>query len=133
MSWLSSGHLLAGVARRRCLAEHPALASTGRIGQVACGRCWEEAIRADARVAADFELPAAPPEPDPHYVDPIALERAAAGERVRLTRSERAELVRRAYAGEVSWRVLARLGLSGSTTRQLGRPGPAVTVEAVAS
>lgn len=124
MSWLGDGHLLAGVARRRCTAVHPGLAGHALIGRVACGRCWEEAIRTDARVAAEFELPAETPEPDLSYVDPIAVERALAGERVRLTRTERAELARRAYAGEVPWRVVERLGISGSTAQDLLRTTP---------
>lgn len=44
--WLSLQHPLAGDAAQRCDSkQHP---TKPRIGNVACGRCWEEAIRADA-------------------------------------------------------------------------------------
>lgn len=127
--WLGRGHALAGVAGQRCRAVHPDLTARQRLGRVACGQCWEAAVRADERVAAEFELPAESPAPDLSYVDPVAVERAAAGERVRLTRAERAELTRAAYAGTVSWRAVERQGIGGSTARQLAaaaQPAPAV-------
>ncbi|HEY0638854.1 MAG TPA: hypothetical protein VGD67_14485 [Pseudonocardiaceae bacterium] len=88
-------HALAGVARRACRAAHPQLTGSGLLGRVACASCWESVIRADARVAAWFDLPDTPPPADPAYVDPVAVDRACAGHRVRLTPAEvRAVVIR---------------------------------------
>lgn len=64
---------------------------------MACGRCWEAAIRADERVVVDHGLPPACP-PDPSHVDEIAIERALAGAPVRLTPRERAVVAHRQRA-----------------------------------
>jgi hypothetical protein len=58
-----------------------------------------------------------PPAPDPDLVDPVAIERAVAGQRVRLTRAGRAEMARRVYAGRAPWRAAQRLGMSGTALR----------------
>jgi len=115
---LSGSHPLATVAGRRCRQSHP-----GRgflLGGVACGVCWEAAIRADERLAVECELPAAPPPPDREYVDLVAVERAAAGERVPLTRAEkRAAAVRLAAAGYGPGPISVRLAVSGATAALL--------------
>lgn len=91
---LSERHPLASVARRNCSA-HP----TGRrylVGGVACGQCWEAAIRTDERFAVEFGLGEL--DRDPEYIDIVAVERALAGRRVPLTNAERAEVEARRAA-----------------------------------
>jgi hypothetical protein len=119
-AYLGKGHPLAQVAVRLCReAGHP-----GRVewlvGGVACGRCWEVAIRADERAVVQFDLPANQ-TPDPHYCDPIAVERASRGEQLRLTRAERAEVARRIKAGRTAWK---HAHMSGTTVTRYssGRP-----------
>jgi len=85
----SPSHPLAEVARRRCRDEHPHRAA-GAV--VACGECWERAIRDDERVCVEFGLPREI-EPDPDYVDVVAVELAVAGHRQRLTPVEEAKAV----------------------------------------
>jgi hypothetical protein len=82
---------------------------------VACGACWERAIRDDERVVAEFGLPRQL-TPDPGYVDEIAVEFACRGERRPLTAVERAEAVRRlSTAGTGPGAIGVCLGLSGET------------------
>lgn len=65
---LGTGHRLAGAAQARCdTAGHP---GRGRVGRVACGACWEAAIRADAE-----DYPAAGED-----TDAAAAGHAAAGD-----------------------------------------------------
>jgi hypothetical protein len=59
---------------------------------VACGDCWERAIRDDERVVVLFGLPREI-EPDPSYVDEVAVSHAVAGHRPRLTPLEEAKAV----------------------------------------
>jgi hypothetical protein len=59
---------------------------------VACGDCWERAIRDDERVVVLFGLPREI-EPDPTYVDTIAVEQAVAGHKPSLTPPEEAKAV----------------------------------------
>jgi hypothetical protein len=59
---------------------------------VACGECWEQAIRDDERAVVLFGLPREI-EPDPEYVDVVAVELAVAGHKPRLTPLEEAEAV----------------------------------------
>lgn len=94
---LGSTHPLARVARHRCDDLH-GWAGQALIGGVACGACWEHAIRADERVVVEHGLP---PEPtyDPSLIDEVAVERAVRGQRVRLTRAERAAVVSRLAGG----------------------------------
>lgn len=106
---LGTRHPLAEVARRLCRQ-----AGHGR-NSVACGRCWEVAIRADERAVVLFGLPAEPPVPDVSFVDPVAVERACRGELLRLTVAERAEVARRTAAGRVRWR---HTHMSGTTVIQ---------------
>jgi hypothetical protein len=72
-------HPLAEVAERNCQTCNGEL-----IGNVACGACWERAIRDDERVVVEHGLPRRI-EPDPQYVDEIAVELACGGERVALS------------------------------------------------
>jgi hypothetical protein len=107
---------------------------------VACGVCWERAIRDDERVTVLFGLPDEQ-RPDPAYVDEIAVEFACRGQRQPLTAAERAEAVRRLdAAGAGHCTIAARLGLSADHVRDVlagladaiallptAGPGPAVT------
>lgn len=92
--YLGWGHPLAGVARRLCASAHR-LGPGSRVGGVACGRCWERAIRADERVAVAFGLDSPHPVGDSGEVDQIAVDRVLAGEVLRLTPADRAEIARR--------------------------------------
>jgi hypothetical protein len=83
---------LADVAARHCL--HHADLDRQVIGRVACGECWERAIRDDERVVVEYGLPREITT-DPTYVDEIAVEQACRGERVPLTEADRVEAVRR--------------------------------------
>ena len=95
-SYLGSTHPLAEVARRHCANEHDS-PPVAVLGNVACGACWERAIRDDERVVVEFELPREV-EVDPTYLDEIAIERACQGHRVVLTKAERAAAVARLAA-----------------------------------
>jgi hypothetical protein len=53
--YLSGRHPLAGVARDMCASAHHCPPGA-HIGGVACGLHWEQAIRADERVAAEEDL-----------------------------------------------------------------------------
>lgn len=85
---LGSCHPVAGVAARHCEVHLGASRKT-MLGQVACGACWERALRDDERAVVEFGLPREV-MPDLSYVDEIAVELACRGERVSLTRVERA-------------------------------------------
>jgi hypothetical protein len=85
----SPTHPVAEPARRRCRELHPQRAA-GAV--VACGECWERAIRDDERAVVLFGLPREI-EPDPDYVDEVAVELAVAGHRSRLTPMEEAKAV----------------------------------------
>ncbi|MHA6623903.1 hypothetical protein ACU61A_00705 [Pseudonocardia sichuanensis] len=82
-------HPVAEPARRRCRELHP---RTAAAVAVACGECWERAIRDDERAVVLFGLPREI-EPDPEYVDEVAVERAVAGHRPRLTPVEQSRAV----------------------------------------
>jgi hypothetical protein len=85
------------VAARHCEAHRGALRRSG-IGGVACGACWERAIRDDEQVAVEFGLPR-DTGANPAYVDEIAVEFACRGEDHPLTPVERAEVVQAILAG----------------------------------
>jgi hypothetical protein len=111
---LSSAHPVATVAARHCEAHRGALRRSG-IGGVACGACWERAIRDDEQVAVEFGLPR-DTGADPTYVDEIAVEFVCRGEDHPLTPVERAEVVRRLdTAGAGPGTIAVRLGLSVET------------------
>ncbi len=86
---LGPAHPLAQVAGEQCRAEHGRPVASAGVGRVACGRCWEDAIRRDERAVITFGLDRGEVG-DPNYLDPIAVSLACAGEPVRLTRAERA-------------------------------------------
>jgi hypothetical protein len=117
---LSPEHPLADVAARHCAA-HAGKRHRSYIGRVACGACWERAIRDDERVVAEFKL-SRHQAADPAYVDEIAVELACRGERCPLTPVERAEAVRRLHAaGTGPGAIGVCLGLSGESVRGIGR------------
>jgi len=79
------------------------------VGGLACGQCWEDAIRADER--GELEIPPA------H--DEAVVERVLSGERIPLRRHDRLECVRRLVAqrlsdGDIAMRI-------NSTDRQVIR------------
>jgi hypothetical protein len=115
----STEHALASVARRLCEQRH-SVPLSARMGAVACGGCWEAAIRADERVAIEFGLPALAGE-DAVIVDEIAVERAVAGDQdVRLNREEkRAAIAVLAGRGFSHTGVSKRLAMSGSEVIRL--------------
>ena len=78
---LGPAHPLAGVARERCHHMLP------WVGGVACGACWESAIRDDERFVVENDLPREVGDQD-DGVDEVAVERAVAGEPMHLTRQE---------------------------------------------
>lgn len=111
MSYFGSRHPLASEARRRCRAEHGY--RSGGVGGVACGPCWEGAIRDDERFVTAFGLPREVPALDGSLVDEIAVELACAGERVPLTARERGVAARRLRTVGLSVnQVVTRLGMS---------------------
>ena len=78
---LGPSHPLARIAGQRCTHLSP------QVGGVACGECWESAIRDDERFVVENDLP----RDLGHWgdiVDEVAVERAVAGEPVHLTREE---------------------------------------------
>ena len=113
----SGSHPLAGVARDWCLELH------GRPprGTVACGACWEHAIRTDAVVAAEEDLPPAPVA-DPDLIDDVAVDRACAGLPVPLTAAEVTVVVRRLRQdGRTFADIAALLGRDPDALRALVR------------
>jgi len=82
-SYFGPRHPLAEVATRLCEAHYARLGKD----EIACGPCWETAIRNDERIVAEYGL-AREPAADSEFVDEIAVERAARGERVTLTAAE---------------------------------------------
>lgn len=114
---LGYGHPLAEVARSRCLEMHGP--SYGRIGRTACGACWERVIRDDERFAVLFGLPRVL-DVDPDYVDVVAVERACAGQRQRLTPAEQAAAIRQlALRGYPAARIARRLRMPAERVRAL--------------
>ena len=84
---LGAAHPLAEVATGHCSGHRAPL-----LGGVACGACWERAIRDDERVVIEFGLPREL-DADTSAVDEIAVERACDGDDVRLTEPERAAAI----------------------------------------
>ncbi|MFR9806455.1 hypothetical protein ACL02T_29825 [Pseudonocardia sp. RS010] len=116
LSLLPAGHPVAPVARQSCREfGHQTLHTDA----VACGRCWEHAIRADERVVVEFGLTAKDERPDPGYIDVVAVERVIEGEYLPLGSNERDEVIRRMRAqGCGPWTISDRLGESTRTVRQ---------------
>lgn len=119
----AAGHPLARVARTRCELEH-AVPMSARLGKTACAECWEFVIRTDERVAVEFDLPPLTGD-DTSIVDEIAVELAVRGQRVQLTRMEKAEAVARmAAAGRSVVEVALRLRMNMC---EVGKLWPAPT------
>lgn len=92
---LTITHPLAAVAARNCTGHTHDLADL--VGGVACGWAWTKALTDDLMFALDCGLPL-DIEPDPSYIDEIAVRRAMRGEDLELTDCERAEVKRRLAA-----------------------------------
>lgn len=114
---LTMAHPLARVAREQCRKVHGPSAAANGPARVACGRCWEDAIRRDERVVIAFGLDRGEVG-DPDYLDPIAVSLACAGEPVRLTRAERrAARAQLAAAGLGPTEIGRRLSRRGTAAR----------------
>lgn len=124
MTTNSRGHLgpqhpLAPIVKQRCRAQGHTTGvprNSGGLAAVGCGRCWEEAIRADERLHIEEQLPHDCPR-DPRLIDEIAIERVLKGDTtVRLTRVERIEVVKQLRAGgRKRWQICEVLNLSNSS------------------
>jgi DNA-binding NarL/FixJ family response regulator len=81
---------------------------------VACGACWEQAIRDDERFAVQHELPRQL-QADPDLLDDVAISRASHGDPVHLTNAERREAVRRLRSsGLTITQIATRLRMSNT-------------------
>jgi hypothetical protein len=91
------------------------------VGGVACGPCWEAAIRADERVVVEHDLPR-DLDRDPGLVDEVAVRRAARGEVLELTAAERAAVAaaRAQTAGPAFWARGRRVRVARSLRAPLG-------------
>jgi len=108
------------------------MAVHGRRGpfQSACGACWEHAVRADALFAAEWGLPAELVH-EPDLVDAVAVDRACAGDPVRLTSAELLTVVERLRSGGLTWTQMGkRLGRDGESLGRRVRELTAVTTSA---
>lgn len=125
-------HPLARLARERCRTHHAPGRRVQRVGEVACGACWEHAIRADERFVAECGLDGAPEVPADD-VDEIAVAQAVAGRRVPLNDAERAVAVRLlAGRGMPACRIADRLHVNVRAVRDTltAPPVPPVRKEA---
>jgi hypothetical protein len=114
---LNRTHPLATVAAGHC-ARHLGRHRLHYIGGVACGACWERAIRDDERVMMAFELP--PLRPDPSYIDDVAVELLCRGDLVTVTRAERVEAVRRLVSSGMGPTAIARrLRMAGDSVYEI--------------
>jgi hypothetical protein len=86
-------HPLAQVARRHCRTHHASSQPTRQVGGIACGACWEHAIRTDERFVIECDLDDEPDVSDDH-IDEIAVAYAVAGRKVTLTTAERDAAIR---------------------------------------
>ncbi|MEU7827394.1 hypothetical protein, partial [Catellatospora sp. NPDC049133] len=89
-AWLTTDHPLAGVASRHCTG-HVHLDPADLLGAVACGSAWAKALTDDLIFAIECGLPL-DIEPDPSYIDEVAVRRVMRGEPLELTELERAEV-----------------------------------------
>jgi hypothetical protein len=119
--YLGWSHPLARIANRHCRAHNrPGISGwTGGVGAVACGGCWERAIRDDERVVVEYGL-TRQQGADIDVVDEIAIERACRGEQVRLTRVERsiAAVQLRDCLGLTNYQIARRLHINSELVRQ---------------
>ncbi|WP_214369779.1 hypothetical protein [Pseudonocardia sp. H11422] len=117
LTLLPAGHPVAPIAGEACRAFDHATPPHGQ--GVACGRCWEYAIRCDERVVVEFGLTKDDEKPDPSYVDEIAVARFMDGESLPLGEPERWEVTRRMRAqGHGPWAISDRLGESSQAVRR---------------
>ena len=100
---LSTTHPVASVAAEHCNQHAAPL-----VGGVACGKCWEQAIRDDERFAIENGLPAELAT-DPFLVDHVAVARAMQGQLVALTSFERSLTAIRLRAAGVTLTDIGRL------------------------
>lgn len=98
-------HPLAAVAAQHCKA-HGGRPWHG-VGRVACGACWERAIRDDEQVRIEHDLPREIVA-DPDYVDEVAVDLACQGQVVTLTDVERVAAIRRMAGRGLACRTIAR-------------------------
>lgn len=118
--YFSRSHPLAEPAGRLCAQSHKKGPVDLLIGSVACGACWEQAIRIDERFVIDNGVERTI-IPDPTYVDPIAVERALKSEKVRLTNAEQIAVACRLSRSEAAPNRLVhdlRTGISTDTAPQ---------------
>ncbi len=118
-----ASHPLAEVVARLHRAHDDASAAR-KVGRIGCAQCWEQAIRADERLAVEFELPAL--DVDPDYVDTVAVERACKSDdtAVRLTPAERRTAVAKLTAqGLTLNQICRRLGIALRDVRAIERGG----------
>lgn len=100
---LGPANSVASVARRLCRESHQ-LPAPQLLGGVACGSCWEEAIRADERVVVEHGLDREPALGA--FIDDVAVERALAGESVELTHLEQCEVAFRLHERDTAGALL---------------------------
>lgn len=72
---LGAAHPLAQVAAQLCRSH---VGPVPRVGRVACGSCWEEAIRNDERVVVECGLPREYDGDGTHFPDEVVAESAVA-------------------------------------------------------
>jgi hypothetical protein len=114
LAHFGSSHPLSLLACRRCREIHGP-----RCRLVACGQCWERAVRDDERVVVEFGL-SRELVCDPLLVDEVAVELACRGERVALTPVERRVAVARLAGRGVSrTRVAVLLRMGGTMANRL--------------
>lgn len=117
---LSAAHPLARIAARHCAGHQAPL-----MGGVACGACWERAIRDDERVVVEFELDRELLAEPSDLIDAIAVERACAGESLPLTEAEVSAAIQRLRrAGWSKPAISDQLGIAEQTVNQEAAPLP---------
>lgn len=113
-AWFTRSHRLA-----LAVANCPHAAARTLVGGVACGQCWEQAIRDDTLGT----LIADPPH------DEVVVERVLAGERLPMSRADRLEAIRRLHARRWSD---SRIALQlGCTARQVIRDRQALDLPGI--
>lgn len=121
---LGRKHPLAEVASRTC-APHR---GGSKVGGVACGACWEAAIRADERWLAEVGDGPALAEPT---IDQIAVERAASmsGQAPALRPAEKVAAARLMRSRGLAYEEIGqRLSMSKDRARQIAGPRALVAV-----
>lgn len=93
----------------------PVALCTPLVGGVACGLCWEQAIRDDARFALENGLPAELLA-DPFLVDEVAITRAVQGHSVNLTPHERSIAARQLRSAGATMAEIGHLLAVGQST-----------------